>query len=83
MGEPRVPLILHRCKFIFPFDHADQQRKVIKAAENIIGPNGFTDFAHLNVFDAQVFKKIVATNWPNYAGDGLTLRQNRFTSHVT
>ena len=27
-------------------------------------------------------KTMFAMNWPNYPGDGITLRQNRSTSHI-
>ena len=46
------------------------------------GPNEFTDFENFGVEHPDPPKTIFATNWPNHPGDGITLRQNRSTSHV-
>ena len=51
-------------------------------AKNAFGPNEFTDFEKFNLEHPENPKMIFATNWLNHPGDGITLRQNRSTSHV-
>ena len=45
-------------------------------------PNEFTDFENVKLEHPENRKTSFATNWRNHPGDGVTLRQNRFTSHV-
>ena len=51
-------------------------------AKNTFGPNEFTDFDNFKLEHPENTKTIFATDWPNHPGDGITLRQNRSTSHV-
>ena len=50
--------------------------------KNEAGPNEFIDFEQLGLEHLDSPKTIVATNWANHPGDGITLRQNRCTKHV-
>ena len=50
--------------------------------KNTVGPNEFTDFEKFPVEHPDRIKTILATNWRNHPGDGITLRHNRSTSHV-
>merc|ERR1712115_486594 len=49
---------------------------------NTVGPNEFTDFEKFEVEHPENTKTILATNSPNHPGDGITLRQNRSSSHI-
>ena len=49
---------------------------------NTVGPNEFTDFEKFEVEQPDGPKTILATNSPNHPGDGITLRQNRSSSHI-
>ena len=42
--------------------------------KNTVGPNEFTDFEHFNREHPKGTKTIVATNWANHPGDGITLQ---------
>ena len=50
--------------------------------KNTAGPNEFTDFEQFNREHTENIKTMLAMNWPNHPSDGITLRQNRSTSHV-
>ena len=50
--------------------------------KNTAGPNEFTDFEQFGLEHGDRTKTIVATNWPVHPGDGITLRQDRSTSHM-
>ena len=51
-------------------------------AKNTAGRNEFTDFEQFTREHTENIKTMLAMNWPNHPGDGITLRQNRSTSHV-
>ena len=42
--------------------------------KNTVGPNEFTDFEKFLVEHTDSTKTIVATNWANHPGDGITLQ---------
>ena len=50
--------------------------------KNIVGPNEFTDFENFDVEHPNRIKTSFVTNSPNHPGDGITLRQNRSSSHI-
>ena len=50
--------------------------------KNTVALNQFTDFEKFDVEHPDKPKTIFGTNLPNHPGDGMTLRQNRSTSHV-
>ena len=50
--------------------------------KNTAGPNEFTDFEKIGLEYPDRIKTMLAMNWTNHPGDGITLRQNRSTSHV-
>ena len=50
--------------------------------KNTAGPNEFTDFEQFGFEHPDRTKTIVATNWANHPGDGMTLQAQRSTSHV-
>ena len=49
--------------------------------KNTAGPNECADFDQFGLEHADPSKTILATNSPNHPGDGITLRQNRSSSH--
>ena len=49
--------------------------------KNTVGFNELTHSRHFTFLETNIIKKIFALNWPNHVGDGITLRQNRVTSH--
>ena len=51
--------------------------------KNIPGRNEFTDFEQFGVEHPPRIKSILAIHSANYPGNGITLRQNRSTSHIT
>ena len=42
--------------------------------KNTVGPNEFTDFEQFGLEHHDSPKTIVATNWANHPGDGITLQ---------
>ena len=44
--------------------------------KNTAGPNEFTDFKQFGLEHPDFIKTIVATNWTNHPGDGITLLAN-------
>ena len=42
--------------------------------KNTVGPNEFTDFEQLGLEHVDRTKTILATNWPNHPGNGITLQ---------
>ena len=50
--------------------------------KNTAGPNECTDFEQFGLEHTDRPKTMLAMTWPNHPGDGITLRQNRSTSHV-
>ena len=50
--------------------------------KNTAGPNEFTDFEKFEVEHPENTKTRFTMNWPNHPGAGITLRQNRSTSHA-
>ena len=48
----------------------------------LVGPNEFTDFEKFEVEQPEGLKTILATNSPNHPGNGITIRQNRSSSHI-
>ena len=42
--------------------------------KNTVGPNEFTDFEQTGLKHHDSPKTIVATNWANHPGDGITLQ---------
>ena len=50
--------------------------------KNAVGPNEFTDFEKFEVKHPNEPKTMFGTNWLNHPGSGITLRQNRATSHI-
>ena len=50
--------------------------------KNTAGPNEFADFEQFRIEHTGRLKTILVTNWPVHPGDGITLRQNRSTSHI-
>ena len=42
--------------------------------KNAAGPNEFTDFEQFGLEHPDSIKTIVATNWANHPGDGITLQ---------
>ena len=50
--------------------------------ENTAGRNEFTDSEQFGREHPENNKTMLAMNWPNHHGDGITLRQNRSTSHM-
>ena len=50
--------------------------------KNTVGPNENTDLEKFHVERTENIKTIFGTNLPNHPGDGITLRQNRSTSHI-
>ena len=49
---------------------------------NTLGPNELTDVEKFEVEQPDRIKTILATNSTNHPGDGITLRQNRSSSHI-
>ena len=50
--------------------------------QNTKGPNKFTDFEKFWLEHTDRIKTMFAMTWANHPGDGITLRQNRFASHM-
>ena len=51
--------------------------------KNTVGPNEFTEFEQFGFEHPDFTKTIVATNWADHPGAGITLKASRPTSHVT
>ena len=50
--------------------------------KNTAGPNECAGFEQSGLEHTDPPKTILAMNWPNHPGDGITVRQNRSTSHI-
>ena len=48
----------------------------------MVGPNEFTDFEQIEVEHLKGTTSMARPTSANHPGDGITLRQNRSTSHV-
>ena len=53
-----------------------------KHGKNTVGQNEFTDFEKIELEHPENTKTILATTSANHPGEGVTLRQNRSTSHI-
>ena len=42
--------------------------------KNTVGPNEFTDFEQFGIEHPDRIKTMLAINWPNHPGDGVTLQ---------
>ena len=78
---PKLGLIkLRRYAFVWRYDTTNRERE--NNGKNTVGPNELTDFEKFDVEHPETTKTIFTTNSPNHPGDGITLRQNRSSSHI-
>ena len=82
VNDPRGPLILRRCKFIFQIDHTNCQRQLKEIAKQIRWTKRNSDFEYFSVFGFELTKTIFVITWTNHTEHNLTLWQKRPTSHV-
>ena len=50
--------------------------------KNTAGPNERASFEQFDLEHTENIKTMLAMNWYNHPGNGITLRQNRSTKHV-
>ena len=73
---------LRRYAFVWRYDTTNRKPHAKKTIEKYSWTKRIHDFENFEVEQTDCPKTILATNSPNHPGDGITLRQNRSSSHI-
>ena len=85
--DSMTPKLVHtqlwRYAFVWPYGTTNRKPHAKKKhGKNTVGPNDLTDFKQFELKHPPQIKTILAMTSFNHPGEGITLRQNRSTSHI-